>query len=223
MNKTGINLLILTLFGLLLTACGKPGNNFLSIPQPASIYPAYESTVIPCNIAPLNFMIREEGTRYVVRFAVAGKDSFDVAGNERVSIPLRKWKKLLKSHRGEPMDVCIFVKKASGWVRYEPLRFTIASEPVDAWLAYRLIEPGYVAWGKMGIYQRCLENFDELPVLENTMTDTQSCMNCHSFCMNNPKMMLFHIRKYQAGTLFVKDGQVSKVNTKTPRMISAGV
>ena len=129
----------------------------------------------------------------------------------------------MQTHRGESMDVSVFVKKTSGWVRYEPLRFTIATEPVDAWLAYRLIEPGYVAWNKMGIYQRCVENFKEKPVLENTMTDTKSCMNCHSFCKNDPKRMLFHIRQFNAGTLFVKDGKVSKINTKTPQMISAGV
>ena len=223
MNKTGINLLIIAFAGLLLSACGKPGNDFVSLSRQAHIYPAYESTVIPYNIAPFNFMIREEGTRYVVRFTIAGKDSFEVACKERVSIPLRKWKKLLKAHHGEQMDVRIFEKKTSGWVCYDPLRFTIASEPVDAWLAYRLIEPGYVAWDKMGLYQRCLENFEEKPILENTMIDTKSCMNCHSFCRNNPETMLFHIRQYQPGTLFVKDKKVSKVNTKTPRMISAGV
>ena len=213
---------IIAILALLLSACGKPGGDFSAIGRQAVVYPAYEGTVIPYNIAPLNFMIREDGSRFIVRFAVAGKDSFDVSCKSRVSIPLRKWKNLLETHRGGQMEVSIFVKKASGWARYSPLRFTIASEPVDPWLAYRLIEPGYEAWNRMGIYQRCLENFDEKPVMENHLTGG-SCMNCHSFCKNDPKTMLFHIRQQHAGTIFLKDGKVSKINTRAPGMISAGV
>ena len=208
----------------LLSACYQaPGDDTHCIGQQATIHPAYLSTVIPCNIAPLNFRILEEGSRFRVRFAVAGKDSFEVSCKGAVSIPIRKWKNLLAAHHGEQMDVCIFAKKESGWVRYAPLRFTIAPEPVDSWLAYRLIEPGYVSWNKMGIYQRCLENFEETPIMVNYLTDKKSCMNCHSFCRNNPERMLFHIRQYQAGTILVKDGKVSKINTRAPGMISAGV
>ena len=208
---------------LLLLSCSKPGNDFISVEQPADIHPFYTGTVIPYNIAPLNFMIRENGSQFMVRFAVAEKDSFDVSSRSgKIFIPESKWKKLLGAHRGEQMDVSIYVKKASGWERYLPLQFTIANEPIDPWLAYRLIEPGYETWNRMGIYQRCLENFDEKPILSNNLTDG-SCMNCHSFCKNDPKRMLFHVRKQHAGTIFVKDGQVSKVNTKVPGMISAGV
>ena len=208
---------------LLLVACGKPGSDFISIDQPANIYPVYQGTVIPYNIAPLNFMIREEGSRFRIRFSVAGKDSFNVScRNGKVSIPLQKWKKFLRTHCGEQMDVGIFRKQASGWERYSPLKFTIANEPIDSWLAYRLIEPGYEAWGSMGIYQRCLENFDEEPVMLNRLTDG-NCMNCHSFCRNEPQTMLFHLRQKHAGTIFVKDGQVRKIDTKDPGMISAGV
>lgn len=120
------------------------------------------------------------------------------------------------------MAVSIFAKRESGWVRYSPLRFTIASDPVDPYLAYRLIEPGYEAWNKMGIYQRCLENFEETPVMLNSLTD-RNCMNCHSFCKNDPQTMLFHLRQQHAGTLLVKDGEVRKINTQAPGMISAGV
>ncbi len=223
MNKTNIFIFATIVLALLLSACNKPDNNVLIIEQTANIHPNYQGTVIPYNIAPLNFMIREEGTHFMVRFAIAGKDSFEVScRNGKVSIPLRKWKKLLEAHRGEQMDVNIFVKKVSGWERYSPLKFTIANEPIDSYLAYRLIEPGYETWTHMGIYQRCLENFNEDPILLNRLTDG-SCMNCHSFCKNDPETMLFHIRAQNSGTLFVKDGQVSKVDTKAPGMISAGV
>ncbi|MDX9946698.1 MAG: hypothetical protein RBS38_04990 [Bacteroidales bacterium] len=226
MNRTGIRFFadsfgVILLF--LLSSCNQPvGNDFSNILREAKIYPPYQGTVIPYNIAPLNFMIREEGVRFVVRFTVAGKDSFDVSCKGKVSIPLRKWEKLLNKHRGEQLEVSIIARQTTGWTRYRPLRFTIAAEPVDPYLVYRLIEPGYEGWGSMGIYQRCVENFDETPVILNSLTDG-NCMNCHSFCRGNPQMMLFHMRQQNAGTLFVKDGVVRKINTKAPEMISAGV
>ena len=225
-NSRIVNNLIILLFSysiIQLLSCSKPGNDFLCVERPANIHPSYQGTVIPYNIAPLNFMIREEGSHFTVRFAVTGKDSFDVSSRTgKVSIPLRKWKKLLETHRGEQMDVSIFAEKDSGWKRYAPLSFRIANEPIDSWLAYRLIEPGYEDWNKMGIYQRCLENFDEAPVMVNRLTDG-NCMNCHSFCKNDPQTMLFHIRQKYAGTIFVKNGHVSKVDTKAFGMISAAV
>ena len=226
MKRTDIKYGVYGLVSILLFlfhSCSKPDGHFSNLPKEANLYPAYQSTVIPYNIAPFNFMIREEGTRFMVRFAVTGKDSFDVTCHGEVLIPIRKWKKLLSQHRGEPLEVSIFAKQTSGgWIRYRPLQFTIAVEPIDPYMVYRLIEPGYVGWGKMGIYQRCVENFDETPVLLNSLTDG-SCMNCHSFHKNSPQTMLLHIRQQHAGTLFIKEGTVSKLDTKAPEMISAGV
>ena len=33
----------------------------------------------------------------------------------------------------------------------------VAADPVDPYLVYRLIEPGYALWNKMGIYQRGMD------------------------------------------------------------------
>jgi hypothetical protein len=111
MKRTGIRFFANSfgvIFMFLLFACKQPpGNDFSNILQEANIYPPYQGTVIPYNIAPLNFMIREEGMRFVVRFAVAGKDSFDISCKGKVSIPLRKWEKLLTKHRGGQMEVSI--------------------------------------------------------------------------------------------------------------------
>lgn len=212
----------LVLLIMILSACNNPDKLYFNMDHDANIYPAYEGTVIPYNIAPLNFMIREDGSRFIIRFAIIGKDSFDISSKGKVQIPLKKWKRLLDDHRGEQLAISIFAKQASGWARYPSLRFTIADESIDPYLAYRLIEPNYEAWNKVGIYQRCVENFDEKPIMLNSLTGG-SCMNCHSFCKKNPQTMLFHVREMNAGTLFLKDGTVTKVNTKTPETLSAGV
>jgi len=185
------------------------------------LFPDYSDVTIPSNIAPLNFQIREESTRYRVRF-IAGSDSFDVSCNRLVDIPPKKWEKLLTGNTGKTLKIRIFAEKERHWEQYPDLSLRIAAEAVDPYIAYRLIKPGYEYWDRMGIYQRHLESFSETPVLVNTLTDG-SCMNCHAFCKNNPQKMLFHNRATHAGTILIDNGQISKLNTKTADNISAAV
>jgi dipeptidyl aminopeptidase/acylaminoacyl peptidase len=72
----------------------------------------------------------------------------------------------------------------------------------------------------MGIYQRNLENYTQSPVIENKMTDN-NCMNCHSFCMQNPEKMLFHIRGSLASTILLDGDKIERLNTKTTQTMSA--
>jgi len=95
----------------------------------------------------------------------------------------------------------------------------VAPEPIDPYIVYRLIEPGYELWNKMGIYQRELATYSESAIYENKMTDN-NCVNCHSFCMQNPEKMLFHMRATYPGTMIVDGGKIEKLNTKTPETIS---
>lgn len=205
----------------LMTACSRKPEKYIENNREADIFPPYTETVIPYNIAPLNFMINENGDRYRVRF-VSGNDSFEISTKKTVNIPSEKWGKLLQNSINQKITVQIFEKKSGKWGKYNDISFAVAADPVDPYIAYRLIEPGYESWGRMGIYQRCLENFDEWPVLTNSLTGG-NCMNCHTFSKNNPDVMLFHLRGKNAGTLFAVDGEIKKVNTKAPWAVSAGV
>lgn len=187
----------------------------------AVIYPQYEGTYIPPNIAPLNFQIREPGDKFIVRF-VAGKDSFETATNKNLNISAKKWKRLLQDNAGGELLVKIFAGQDEGWQKFNDIVFNIAPEPIDPYVAYRLIEPGYESWGKMGLYQRCVENFEETPILINSLTDN-NCMNCHTFRNNDPNDLVFHLRGTNAGTIVARGEDVKKVNTKAPWMIAAGV
>ncbi|MDR2806072.1 MAG: hypothetical protein LBB85_10655 [Dysgonamonadaceae bacterium] len=185
------------------------------------LFPDYPETVIPYNICPLNFRIDTEGDAFRVRF-VAGTDSFEVRSSGNVNIPLKKWKRLLENHPGEYLVMKFFVRSGSTVRQYRDKHLLIAAEPLDPYLVYRLIEPGYELWAKMGIYQRCLENFEEKPVLLNVQTE-RNCINCHSFRRNRPEDMLFHLRTTYGGSVLVKNGKARKVDTKSPDEISAGV
>lgn len=203
-------------------SCTTKIDSYTEISKAASIYPEYEGTVIPYNIAPVNFQIREKADKFLVRYVIAGKDSFSVETKLEIKVPIKSWKRLLENNTGETLSVKIFAKKNDEWVKFEDINFTVAKEKIDPYVAYRLIEPGYEIWNKMGLYQRCVENFEETPILDNSLTDN-NCMNCHSFCNNDPELMLFHMRGKHAGTMLSMYGDVNKLNTKTPTMMSAGV
>lgn len=216
LKYTGI--IVLT---LLTISCDETITSYTEAHKVANIYPEYTGTYIPYNIAPLNFQIREDAERYKVRF-ITPTDSFEVSTKKNLDIPIKKWKQLLENNKGEQLSVKIFAYEQDNWVKYDDIVFMIAKEAIDPYVAYRLIEPGYEAWHKMGLYQRCVENFDESPIMVNSLTDN-NCMNCHSFRNNDPEMMLFHMRGAHAGTMFAMNGEVKKVNTKAPWMMAAGV
>jgi hypothetical protein len=189
------------------------------------VFPDYSETVIPCNIAPLNFYIRSDAEKYMARF-VAGSDSLDIYTRNKVVIPEKRWKKLLShaldAHSRGTITIRLFSKVKARWVRHQDITLSVVADSIDPYIVYRLIEPGYQYWNKMGIYQRNLESFMETPVMLNSLTD-DNCMNCHSFCKNNPQKMLFHLRATHAGTMLVIDGEVKKIDTKIKGAISPAV
>jgi hypothetical protein len=178
--------------------------------------PDYSGVMIPPNIAPLNFTILEQGTRYqVVIRSHSGKTIRWAGRNPSVRIPMRSWKRLLMENRGEDLFFDVSVAADGKWVKYDPVKNRIAGEPIDGYVVYRLLEPQYRFWYHMGIYQRNLENFDQTCILKNSVTGG-NCMNCHNFCGNDPERMLFHMRMgAAAGTYLLLDGQVAKINLAT--------
>ena len=86
---------------------------------------------------------------------------------------------------------------------------------IDAYISYRVIDPGHSLWRNIGIYQRNLENAKESPVLFNRMYG-KDCMNCHTFLNNNTDNMVISIRSKQFGSsaIITKNGKAFKIGTK---------
>jgi len=183
-----------------------------------SIFPDYSGVTIPSNIAPLNFRLTTEYSDAYAVFSNEGKELIVKASKGQFTIPASKWKTLLKENLGQAVNVTIYAKEKE-WIRFVPFELHIANEPIDPYIAYRLIEPGYELWNRMGIYQRNLENYDESPIMENKMSGN-NCMNCHSFCMQDPDKMLFHMRATYPGTYVINGDKIEKLNTKTDQTIS---
>lgn len=210
------------MFSLFISACKDDMSDHKLIGRHAQIFPDYSGITLPPNIAPLNFRIRDEAERYIVK--VSGNSySFEVtSGNGKIIFPGSRWRRLLESSRGSEIVFDIYMLKGEDYFRFPPVRNFVAAEPIDPYVVYRLIDPGFELWNKMGIYQRCIEDFREEPVMINEISG-ENCINCHSFCRNDSRTMMFHMRQKNAGTVIWKDGVLSKVNTKTDSTISAGV
>ncbi len=183
------------------------------------IWPDYTEVTLPPNIAPLCFGMADScGFSDVrARFESGGEVVEVSARNGQIAVAPSKWKRLLQA--SSCVTVSMQARRGGKWEAYAPFHLHVAKEETDPYIAYRLIEPGYEIWNEMGIYQRCLENYEETAILTNKMTG-YGCMNCHSFCRQQPDKMLFHLRSDYAGTYIIEKGNIRKLNTKTPQTIS---
>ena len=193
-----------------------------------AIYPDYCNVTVPCNIAPLNFMLPAD--RYeacVARFTTPDGKQQTFGDGVKVQIPEEEWHAMLDASKGKSLKVEVWGQKGDEWLAFIPFKIQVASEPIDEYLSYRLIEPSYVAWNFMEIAQRNLSSFEETQIFNNEVTCNDrakgQCINCHSYQNYKTDNMLFHVRLANAGTVIVNDGKISKVNLKRDYTISAGV
>ena len=196
--------------------CNKTLPEGKSIDALPPIFPDYVGVTIPANIAPLNFKITEECEKVCVAFAYAGYQIIVYGNNGKIKIPVSDWKELLSEAAGQSISVDVYVMMKGEWLKYNPFSVIVAAEPMDPYIAYRLIEPGYTLWGQMGLYQRHLESYKQTAIIENKMTGN-NCMNCHSFRMQDPSQMLFHSRETFPSTIVIKGDKAEKLNTKTDK------
>ena len=198
---------------VLLFSCGGGGAARDRADVLPPIFPDYAGVTVPCNIAPLNFKIQGAG-RIRAEFSAGGELCFAVEGRKGVvDIPPKRWRALLERVRGGEMTVAVSVWSASApeGVTYAPFTISVSEDPIDGWVAYRLIEPGYEGWLQMGIYQRDLTTFTEKVLVDNSVNG-MGCVNCHSFCDYSPDRMMFHARSEGGGTVFWQEGEAEKVN-----------
>jgi Tol biopolymer transport system component len=214
-----LGIVIFTLFSIFYIPDIK---NFKQSDEYPQIFPDYSNLVLPPNIAPLNFEIKESGSRYLVKVYSKNKSKITLYQKDPIiKISLKSWKHLLVNNINDSIKIEIYVKQKKSWLRYKAISNFISKDKIDPFIYYRDIPPTNSFWNEMAMHQRDLESFDEYEIFNNSRTDN-NCMNCHTFNHNNPDQMLFHIRGKHSGTVFYNDGKLKKINLKTPQTISPG-
>ncbi len=208
-------IILVTLF-----ACKEKVTNPKDLNCNPELFPNYVNVTIPPNIAPFTFKVKD--VEYSLLDVVAqGSDGFKIHNTQSkfVSFTNKDWKKLLSGSTGDSIYITISYKMEDKWYRYNSFPIYISNDSIDSQLVYRLIEPGYEMYSKMGIYQRNLSTYKQDAIIENTLV-TGSCVNCHSFCKGNPKQMCFHVRGKFGGTVLAEDSILKLLKTKTNNTIS---
>ena len=216
-------------FFLFLVACDEKVSEAKQEGSQPDIYPDYLGVTIPVNIAPLNFSMTDE-TVLRIDAVITDRHGHSLhsqgAGGGSVDFDIDDWHVLLSQNRGDSLSVTVSAKYDDGWHTYCPFTIHVSADSIDYGLCYRLIEPGYEVWSKMGIYERDLSTFDERALIENTQFE--GCVNCHSFNRGNPADMSLHIRGPHGATLLRHgpspslpegEGDFTAYNTKTPQTL----
>ena len=184
-----------------------------------AIYPDYCDVTVPCNIAPLNFMLpAKEYNECVARLTTPDGKQQTYGNGVKVQIPEDEWHEMLEATKGKSMKVEVWGKKNDEWLSFKAFNINVAEEPMDEYVSYRLIDPTYVAWSFMEIAQRNITTFEESQIFNNEITSNDrekgQCINCHSYQNYKTDNMLFHVRLSNGGTVIVNDGKVSRINLK---------
>ena len=94
-------------------ACGKKAelpSQFTTAQEQAVIYPDYRDIVIPSNIAPLNFLVKDNEADECVAEFKGEKGSMLVASGDELTIQIdtTEWRSLLSENRGKTITVNIY-------------------------------------------------------------------------------------------------------------------
>lgn len=208
MTKSTYGLLTLCLCACLLCAgCTSRPTHAERVDALPKIYPDYAGVTIPAELAPLNFCFT--GGSYTSLFlSVEGsKGGTLTAAGCDLDMDLDEWHALTRRNRSGRLTFTLFVKASGAWRQYRPFEVEVSPDSLDAWgLTYRRIAPGYEVYGRMGIYERDLSNFDERPVFENTLVPG-ACVNCHTANRTRPDQLTLHIRGDHGATMVQREGR----------------
>ncbi|MBQ1277439.1 MAG: PD40 domain-containing protein, partial [Thermoguttaceae bacterium] len=186
---------------------------------------------IPPNVAPLNFDVQENAARFVACvFEEGGERPVATFSGKEIRFSQRKWRALLERNVGKALRFELFAfdlvdgesgangesgeKNAisGGWAKFSEWTVRVAPEPIDPWVSYRLVFPGYEYYSDLALWTRSLESFEERPIIRARLVAERTCVNCHTFQAGQTDSFLFHLRFKNGGTVVVDDGVVKKVD-----------
>lgn len=197
MNRSALLLLLL----LPIVSCSPKIPEAAADGGAAVIFPDYAGVTVPRGIAPLNFKVCQAAEKSIA--VLESQDSRIVVKGPGIKMRISEWRNLTAGPGS--ISVTVFTRTAGRWFRHEPFSIHLNDDPIDAYLCYRRIFPGYGAYRAMGIYQRDLTTFKETLIFGHEdaggARKNATCINCHAFSSCDPSTMHLHIRGKLGGTL----------------------
>jgi hypothetical protein len=165
------------------------------------ISPDFTGITIPPNIAPLHFSLKDCQTLCVAEISSENGGTIVVWGKKgNFNVSLSAWHNLISNNCGKPLLITIFQKTEHGpWLKYVTIKNTIASDPIDNFCTYRLLNYQYNYSSDLRECQRDLTTFDE-KVLVNSRNFAWGCVNCHTPFNNDPTCFVVQIRSNGYGS-----------------------
>ena len=206
----------------LTAACTPKPSRPVQVGELPPMYPDYTDVWIPCNIAPLNFLLRGDVEAVEVR---AVGDGHEIVVNSRggeVCFDESEWKELLRASEGKTVRVVVTALTDGQWREYKSFSWHVTTDTIDPYLTYRLIEPDYEIYQNLTLKERCLETFDERSISDYGLVGNR-CMNCHTYSSQNPSLSALYVRGEGGGMILNRDGRLFKLNVKADDMVSGSV
>lgn len=210
------------LLALQLFSCSteKP-KKYLDLKELPAIYPDFRGVTLPCNIAPINFMVKGSKENVVSIKSSDNKEWIYASDGEgKFCFPEKDWQEMVKSAINDSLTIELF-RKDKEWKRYSPFSVYIVSDSIDKYITYRLIEPAYRPTGHISLSQFDLETGEETTIVNNEMPlrETyfagQTCLNCHSSQRNGSGNTMFYYRGKGGGLVVTYNGETKIINTKS--------
>ena len=216
-------ILLLTVTLLLPCACGRrpdvrPAGALTD--HASMIFPDYRYVTIPCNIAPLNFFYTDPALSRPVTVFSCGDVSVTVKGRD-VRWKEKAWRRLLEAAAGSKIDVVSYTRGDRNGPS-EHWTIDVSTDPIDPYLTYRLIEPGFEVWDDLEIVERDLESFDTR-VISDWRNTQNKCMNCHIHSQGRGDLSMFYLRGQGGGAILNRGGTLRKLTLRDSSMISSTV
>ena len=211
MKQQILHLLLTTLI-VVFAGCQSRPKDVRQINEFPTIWPDYVGVTIPATIAPLNFAMADdvfETIDVTVKGSKAGQ--LHVNGSY-ADFDIDEWHQLLAANKGGTLTFTVCAENDGAWTQYRDFQVFVSADDLDAWgITYRRIPPSYEIYSLMGLYQRCLSNFEETALFENSQTPGL-CVNCHTANRTNPDQYVWHVRGKNGATVI----NINSHNTLLP-------
>lgn len=213
------SIIIAFAMSFILASCNPDLKNAVNSNDLPPVFPLVDSVVIPSNIAPINIMpsLKIAEACSGVHICYTGNDGNSVVsyGKRATDIDIDDWHKLTNNNNEIVATVSMCIN--GQWTKYKQQHIFVSQDKIEPYVVYRKIAPGYETYGPLGIYQRSLETGEEHVLIDRTQTN--GCMNCHSFAGHKKDHMSLHLRAgSHPGTLIKEGNKCHFINVPTEKL-----